>query len=167
MARQRQAFCESRSRISGRFHCQGSLAAKERSLHSGEAACVSRARGRRVCTLKRSVGHMVETATQYDLSGHAGTLICARPNKTSIASKQVLLAVWAAKLGIDCVSTARRRRSSPPTTAQRGLHRCGARRRKTAPRALCCPGSEDTVAAPRRPWARKRLTRMTSPRPST
>ena len=44
--------------ISGPLYCQGSLVAKERSLPTGEAACVSKRAVRRVCTLRCSVGRV-------------------------------------------------------------------------------------------------------------
>ena len=93
-------FSESRyTGISVPLYCQGSLATKERSLRTGEAACVSPRAGRRVCTLRRSVGRIVGTATQDDLSGHAGTPVAAAGTSASASSKQVLIAVWAARSG--------------------------------------------------------------------
>ena len=44
--------------ISGPLYCQGSLVDKERSLPTGEAACVSKRAVRRVCTLRCSVGRV-------------------------------------------------------------------------------------------------------------
>ena len=92
----------------GPLDCQGSLAAKERSLQTGQAACVASRAGRRACSLRAFSRPNRVTATQDDLSGPAGTLICARPDKNSSPSKQVL-AIWGRRgRGIECVS------SSPP-----------------------------------------------------
>ena len=149
---------------------------------------VSRHRaGRRVCTLRRSVGRMVETATQDDLSGLAGTPVACRRDicvcllKTGF-DRSVGGAVWALT-GDPCP------REKPPQRLldyfQRAVHRCGCGEAK--PRRIQSPAAPaaSTVAAlharaatlaarvllpretrARRPWARKKK-KMTSPRPST
>ena len=151
----------------GPLDCQGSLAAKERSLQTGQAACVASRAGRRACSLRAFSRPNRVTATQDDLSGPAGTLICARPDKNSSPSKQVL-AIWGRRgRGIDCVSSSpprpvliqtlrnnastiaagvakRNRDASPPSAPTHSEHCCCERRRAAIPRPF---HSEASIAA--------------------
>ena len=100
--------------------------------HAGAAACVSSRKGRRVHS--PAFSRLVETATRRTSPTRRKRV--ARGNKP-LASNRFCLSV-VAKLGIDCDQTANGP-AIPPTTAQRAVHRCGARRRNRSTQSPLLP----------------------------
>ena len=117
-----------RNTISGMIvplYWQDSSVTKHRSLRTGEAACVSTHAGRRGALSSASDGHMVETTTQDDLLGLAGTPLDRGRRHGFGLSKQVLLHRFGGADEVaDCLSTAKDRHRGLRTLRDDAFHRC-------------------------------------------